>query len=876
MVIQCNSCGQRYNLDESKIPGRGARVTCPSCKVKFVVMKPGDEGAPADGGGNGGGTVVSGAPPIPSFTQPGGIPPTHPGTGGIGIRSWQVRVSSGLVYDFTDVSTLKTWLVEGKVTLNDQISADGKNWVPLANIPNLEEYFAASHAPQPPVAPPAAAPPAGDAPQATQVSQVPPVAAPANPLSAAFMGSNDPFAQFNVGGSGSAPAPQPAAPPAAPPAPTQPPPQAPMATAPPPAAAPSGDPFAGSAPVGNPFGMPASGPSGPPSAEELGVDPFGAPAPTAPPPGKVDGAVGSASPSAPTFDPAEFFGDENEGTPTVTSGDPRLDSPTGRSSTTMESPTGITSVQGSNPFAVPGEVRVPLDEPRQPATAPPGPRPSPRRISPQKRRARRGGGRFLVLLLLLVVVAGAATGGYLYREPILALLPKVLPNRGTPTPPPRRVVVDLRGASRARYLEGRRLSRMAEPEALALATQRYEETVFGAENNPLAIAGQLETLSMQRLLGATVSDERLQVADAAATQAWRDSSSAVETNRARAAYYLVSGDAAQAETFLAAALQADPDNAETLALRGILRMQTDDTRGQGITDLTTATEHDADLTWAHQLLVDAVKGRQARRTRNRLNRLRREDAKALAAIQAQTWKPTPAEEALFLKAPPAATPTATVVASAPPPPSATPTATQAAATPTMSATPTAATQTPRPVFTLPVTQPPTATPTPVEAASPTGSAAPTATPVDTESAPTPTAEAETPTPASTPTGEPLAATAEDHFIAGRTLLQNGAAQEAVAELQAAVNLDANNPDYHSELGWAYFKLGNARLAQSELDRAVQLNRMLPVPHKRLGVLFEQQHRYADACVEYDNYARLAPSAADVAQIQAKLARLQCQ
>ena len=39
MIVACEHCGSRYSLDESKMPGRGARVTCPNCSHVFVVYR---------------------------------------------------------------------------------------------------------------------------------------------------------------------------------------------------------------------------------------------------------------------------------------------------------------------------------------------------------------------------------------------------------------------------------------------------------------------------------------------------------------------------------------------------------------------------------------------------------------------------------------------------------------------------------------------------------------------------------------------------------------------------------------------------------------------------------------------------------------------
>src|SRR5438093_1283903 len=129
MLIQCEKCRTRYNLDEAKIPGKGAKVTCPSCKNVFVVMKDASAAAPppsAPGGPPK--SLLDGffedpgsktLPGVPSFATPATPLSSR------GIKAWKVRVASGLVYDFTDPGTLKAWIGEKKVTPADSISSDG-------------------------------------------------------------------------------------------------------------------------------------------------------------------------------------------------------------------------------------------------------------------------------------------------------------------------------------------------------------------------------------------------------------------------------------------------------------------------------------------------------------------------------------------------------------------------------------------------------------------------------------------------------------------------------------------------------------------------------------------------------------------------------
>ncbi len=114
--------------------------------------EPSDAGAPA-------GTSPGG---MPAVTPPGGRPasvaepPSGPGSlfgderprsrdsqdepsegaldaekldfAGVGITTWKVKVSIGLVYDFSDIKTLRKYMQEGKITQDDQVSYDGKEW----------------------------------------------------------------------------------------------------------------------------------------------------------------------------------------------------------------------------------------------------------------------------------------------------------------------------------------------------------------------------------------------------------------------------------------------------------------------------------------------------------------------------------------------------------------------------------------------------------------------------------------------------------------------------------------------------------------------------------------------------------------------------
>jgi predicted Zn finger-like uncharacterized protein len=59
----------------------------------------------------------------------------------VGITTWKVKVSIGLIYDFSDIATLKKYLSDKKVTEDDLISHNGKEWVRIGDVPDLDRHF---------------------------------------------------------------------------------------------------------------------------------------------------------------------------------------------------------------------------------------------------------------------------------------------------------------------------------------------------------------------------------------------------------------------------------------------------------------------------------------------------------------------------------------------------------------------------------------------------------------------------------------------------------------------------------------------------------------------------------------------------------------
>ena len=149
MIVTCDHCGTRYKLDDSKIPERGARITCPSCRHVFAVYRT-PPGAAA--------TLPPSAVAMAESPSPASatLPPTaRPSIAeeaakldinginfrDVGIGSWKVKVKIGLVYDFNDFKTLNKYIRDGRVSGSDLLSHDGSSWVPMEAIGDLEQHF---------------------------------------------------------------------------------------------------------------------------------------------------------------------------------------------------------------------------------------------------------------------------------------------------------------------------------------------------------------------------------------------------------------------------------------------------------------------------------------------------------------------------------------------------------------------------------------------------------------------------------------------------------------------------------------------------------------------------------------------------------------
>jgi predicted Zn finger-like uncharacterized protein len=169
MEVRCERCKTQYELDDSRVSETGVTVQCTTCHHVFVVKKKAlvvtvpvkpDQQSPAAPVPLGGtppapppagirplGPPISAAPPVGTASANQGtmeappvLPPAAVGPGERG-REWRVRQASGNVFTLKDLTTLQKWIVERKVSRDDEISLTGDSWKRLGDIAELATFF---------------------------------------------------------------------------------------------------------------------------------------------------------------------------------------------------------------------------------------------------------------------------------------------------------------------------------------------------------------------------------------------------------------------------------------------------------------------------------------------------------------------------------------------------------------------------------------------------------------------------------------------------------------------------------------------------------------------------------------------------------------
>ncbi|MDF1564839.1 MAG: zinc-ribbon domain-containing protein, partial [Deltaproteobacteria bacterium] len=114
MDVRCEKCGTVYDLDEAQLTDAGVTVRCTECDNVFRVRRR-----------------------SVAYTEP--VAP--PLAASASDKPWQIRTKSGDVYTFKDLTTLQKWIVERKVSRDDEISRSGETWKRLGNIAELATFF---------------------------------------------------------------------------------------------------------------------------------------------------------------------------------------------------------------------------------------------------------------------------------------------------------------------------------------------------------------------------------------------------------------------------------------------------------------------------------------------------------------------------------------------------------------------------------------------------------------------------------------------------------------------------------------------------------------------------------------------------------------
>ncbi|MHB8878473.1 MAG: zinc-ribbon domain-containing protein [Myxococcaceae bacterium] len=125
MDVRCERCKTEYEFDDARITEAGVTVKCTTCSHVFKVKKK---------------ALVFTVPVKPDELAQGGPADPRPAAASP-QREWKVRQASGNVFNFKELTTLQKWIVERKVSRDDEISLTGESWKRLGNIAELASFF---------------------------------------------------------------------------------------------------------------------------------------------------------------------------------------------------------------------------------------------------------------------------------------------------------------------------------------------------------------------------------------------------------------------------------------------------------------------------------------------------------------------------------------------------------------------------------------------------------------------------------------------------------------------------------------------------------------------------------------------------------------
>jgi predicted Zn finger-like uncharacterized protein len=147
MDVRCERCRAQYVFDDDQVTPAGLTVRCTNCGHIFRVKKkelvvtvpvrpdeihstpmPATAAAPRPG--------VRSEPQLASARAS-----AAPGPQATEPREWRVRQANGNLFTFRELTTLQKWIVERKVSRDDEISLSGDQWKRLGNIAELASFF---------------------------------------------------------------------------------------------------------------------------------------------------------------------------------------------------------------------------------------------------------------------------------------------------------------------------------------------------------------------------------------------------------------------------------------------------------------------------------------------------------------------------------------------------------------------------------------------------------------------------------------------------------------------------------------------------------------------------------------------------------------
>src|SRR5512133_3052586 len=151
MDVRCERCRAPYVFDDEQVTPAGLTVQCTNCghvfKVKkkelvvTVAVKPNElEGVPLPANAVGPKSGAAGA------SAAGAGAATHEperprDAAREAPREWRVRQANGNIFTFRELTTLQKWIIEQKVSRDDEISLSGEQWKRLGNIAELASFF---------------------------------------------------------------------------------------------------------------------------------------------------------------------------------------------------------------------------------------------------------------------------------------------------------------------------------------------------------------------------------------------------------------------------------------------------------------------------------------------------------------------------------------------------------------------------------------------------------------------------------------------------------------------------------------------------------------------------------------------------------------